>query len=463
MLPFGCRGYVLGLLTAAYYYGVFAMSWDLLFGFAGEVNFGPTFLIGIGAYTAAHAQHTPGCADPACLAAGAVAAVVGGAAAGGAGAAAARALFRPGDAGRGAAAAERHRAVRRHHRRRDRHDLPDVLSIDATANYWYALGFMVVSGAILFGLSRSTVGLILQASGQDAIEAAALGFNVTKHKLAAFCVSALFSGLAGAMLIFYMGTASVDTVVDIAHRRADHHRRRAGRAAHHPGRGARLDLPDRRRRGAAPARPAQHLRRLGGRAGGDPVLPRRLAGPRCCAAREARMTQRRPCWRSSGLTKRFGGLVAVKDIGFDIRGGEILGLIGPNGSGKSTVMKLIMGIERAERRQREAGGHRDRRLADAPHRPRRHRHRVPALAPAASADRAGKHQARAAAGPPAAARRRPQVGTRAREIAERVGLGAVMHRLPRDPAVRRSAPAGDWPRRWRAIPRWCWWTSRSPA
>ncbi|WP_233868408.1 ATP-binding cassette domain-containing protein [Paraburkholderia adhaesiva] len=47
-----------------------------------------------------------------------------------------------------------------------------------------------------------------------------------------------------------------------------------------------------------------------------------------------------------GLVKRFGGLVAVKDIGFDIAPGEILGLIGPNGSGKSTVMKLIMGIER---------------------------------------------------------------------------------------------------------------------
>jgi branched-chain amino acid transport system ATP-binding protein len=47
-----------------------------------------------------------------------------------------------------------------------------------------------------------------------------------------------------------------------------------------------------------------------------------------------------------GLTKRFGGLVAVKDISFKIEAGEILGLIGPNGSGKSTVMKCIMGIER---------------------------------------------------------------------------------------------------------------------
>lgn len=49
-----------------------------------------------------------------------------------------------------------------------------------------------------------------------------------------------------------------------------------------------------------------------------------------------------------GLTKRFGGLVAVKDIGLKVRGGEIVGLIGPNGSGKSTVMKLIMGIERPD-------------------------------------------------------------------------------------------------------------------
>ena len=48
----------------------------------------------------------------------------------------------------------------------------------------------------------------------------------------------------------------------------------------------------------------------------------------------------------SGLTKRFGGLVAVKGIGFELRPGEILGLIGPNGSGKSTVMKLVMGLER---------------------------------------------------------------------------------------------------------------------
>ena len=53
LLPAWLSPYLLGVLTSAYYFGVFAMSWDLLFGFAGEVNFGPTFLIGLGAYSAA--------------------------------------------------------------------------------------------------------------------------------------------------------------------------------------------------------------------------------------------------------------------------------------------------------------------------------------------------------------------------------------------------------------------------
>jgi branched-chain amino acid transport system ATP-binding protein len=50
----------------------------------------------------------------------------------------------------------------------------------------------------------------------------------------------------------------------------------------------------------------------------------------------------------AGLTKRFGGLVAVKEMTLSVSAGTILGLIGPNGSGKSTVMKLIMGIERPD-------------------------------------------------------------------------------------------------------------------
>jgi branched-chain amino acid transport system ATP-binding protein len=43
----------------------------------------------------------------------------------------------------------------------------------------------------------------------------------------------------------------------------------------------------------------------------------------------------------SGITKRFGGLVAVNDISFSVNEGDILSVIGPNGAGKSTLFKLI--------------------------------------------------------------------------------------------------------------------------
>jgi ABC-type branched-subunit amino acid transport system ATPase component len=131
-----------------------------------------------------------------------------------------------------------------------------------------------------------------------------------------------------------------------------------------------------------------------------------------------------------GITKRFGGLVAVNHVSFDVHASEILGLIGPNGSGKSTVMKLIMGIERPNAGSVKLG---DRELAGRPsyeiaragigivfqHSRPLHRQTVLqnillgllpdkllALRPSRAAE------------------------DRARAIAERVGLSHVLHRLP---------------------------------
>jgi branched-chain amino acid transport system permease protein len=214
-LPLYVSGYILGLLTIAYYFGVFSMSWDLLFGFAGEVNFGPTFLIGLGAYTAGILDNLYQPPIWLCLVAGAAAAIIGGVV-----------LALPALRVRGpyfglttlvavlilqnfvvVAASLTGGEIGL--------TVPDVISISDTVNYWIALGFMAVSGAVLYALSRSPVGLILQASGQDPVQAGALGFNVTKHKLAAFIISAFFSGLAGALMVFYLGAASVGTFIDV--------------------------------------------------------------------------------------------------------------------------------------------------------------------------------------------------------------------------------------------------------
>jgi ABC-2 type transport system ATP-binding protein len=44
------------------------------------------------------------------------------------------------------------------------------------------------------------------------------------------------------------------------------------------------------------------------------------------------------------VTKRYGDLVAVSNLSFDVREGEIFGLLGPNGSGKTTTVKMILGL-----------------------------------------------------------------------------------------------------------------------
>ncbi|HXZ02638.1 MAG TPA: ABC transporter ATP-binding protein [Stellaceae bacterium] len=50
-----------------------------------------------------------------------------------------------------------------------------------------------------------------------------------------------------------------------------------------------------------------------------------------------------PLLEAGGLTRRFQGLVAVNDVSFSLRPGEILGLIGPNGAGKTTLVSLVSG------------------------------------------------------------------------------------------------------------------------
>jgi ABC-2 type transport system ATP-binding protein len=48
--------------------------------------------------------------------------------------------------------------------------------------------------------------------------------------------------------------------------------------------------------------------------------------------------------RAEGLTRRFGALTAIEGVGFEVRSGEMFGLIGPDGAGKTTTLRTILGL-----------------------------------------------------------------------------------------------------------------------
>src|SRR4030043_638738 len=69
------------------------------------------------------------------------------------------------------------------------------------------------------------------------------------------------------------------------------------------------------------------------------------------------------------VTKSFGGITAIREISFDLRRGEILGLIGPNGSGKTTLFNLITGFVKPDSgevffRERKITGLQPHKIAD---------------------------------------------------------------------------------------------------
>ncbi|MBZ5605263.1 MAG: ABC transporter ATP-binding protein [Acidobacteriia bacterium] len=61
--------------------------------------------------------------------------------------------------------------------------------------------------------------------------------------------------------------------------------------------------------------------------------------------------------RVDRVTKRFGGLVAVKDVSFELQPGEITGVLGPNGAGKTTLFNLLTGFIAMDLGVAEFDGH----------------------------------------------------------------------------------------------------------
>ena len=57
-----------------------------------------------------------------------------------------------------------------------------------------------------------------------------------------------------------------------------------------------------------------------------------------------------------GISKRYGETVAVHDLSFDVRAGELFGFVGRNGAGKTTTMRIALGVLGADGGEVRCGG-----------------------------------------------------------------------------------------------------------
>ena len=60
----------------------------------------------------------------------------------------------------------------------------------------------------------------------------------------------------------------------------------------------------------------------------------------------------------TGLRKRFGSTLALDGMTFTVEPGQVTGFVGPNGAGKSTTMRVVLGLDAAERAARSSAASR---------------------------------------------------------------------------------------------------------
>lgn len=86
-----------------------------------------------------------------------------------------------------------------------------LMGLPIYVGLWTAAGWAVAAIVVAFVHQESRSGLLLRASREDEVAAAASGVHMVSHRLAAFVISAFLSGIAGVLLAHFLGTVRVET------------------------------------------------------------------------------------------------------------------------------------------------------------------------------------------------------------------------------------------------------------
>ena len=243
-------------------------------------------------------------------------------------------------------------------------------SMYAFLAFWYFVGLVIALRIV-----RSPVGAILSALRDNPLRASALGHNIHGYKLTAFVVAAAYAGFAGGLLAIMQGFMPPDAFMfDTSGQLVMQTAIGGAGTLFGPLVGATvwLYLSDFfqntlhlgatwrlvlglvfvllvcfLRRGIVGAivdlyRLVAGIRRTREPATAGPAAPQAAVQVLATATPPAAHQHASgPILEATGLTKRYGGLVANSDIDFVVNRGEIRGIIGPNGAGKSTFFKML--------------------------------------------------------------------------------------------------------------------------